>query len=138
MVSSFRLDISLNGMARLTNVKHLGKLRVLLCEQNTLVEASLAGLTRLETLSLSQNRLDAIPDCSDLGRLVCLDLSHNRLTRGFGQLEALKSLRTLDLAHCALDMADARDLDSTLLAPLRPLSKLNALNLKGNACLNLV
>ena len=62
---------------------HLSKLKRLELQNNSIATALLRGLKSLESLSLANNRLEALPDFSDQEELVYLDLSGNRITGTF-------------------------------------------------------
>lgn len=62
------------------SVMHLSKLKRLELQNNSISTALLRGLKSLESLSLANNRLEAVPDFSDQEELVYLDLSGNRIT----------------------------------------------------------
>jgi Leucine-rich repeat (LRR) protein len=84
--SFFRLNLTGNCLSQFTNAQHLTKLKRLILSKNTISHLSLQGLHSLEYLSLSHNRIEHLPDMSDLKKLIYLDLSHNRLLSTWREL----------------------------------------------------
>jgi hypothetical protein len=74
-----RLDLSNNSLVECRRLVNLNKLKRLWIENNLLKHVSLNGLVNLEFLSLTYNRLEAVPDLSDLKKLIYLDLTGNQI-----------------------------------------------------------
>ena len=73
--------------------------------------SNLRNLTRLQSLNLSQNKLDELPaGLFDGLNLTIIDLSHNDLTVVDAQLFDLENLTTLDLRGNRLTDATRQDL----------------------------
>jgi Leucine-rich repeat (LRR) protein len=73
------LDLSGNSLSQFVNGQHLTKLKSLNLAKNAIGRVSFQGLQSLEYLSLNNNRIEHLPDMSDLKKLVYLDLSQNRI-----------------------------------------------------------
>lgn len=113
------------------SVMHLSKLKRLELQNNSIATALLRGLKSLESLSLANNRLEALPDFSDQEELVYLDLSGNRITAAFAELGKLKNLRVLDLGECGIDLPE-NEFFNFVLPHLKKLAKLEYINFSGN------
>jgi hypothetical protein len=118
-----------------THIGHLSKLKRLFLDNNLLINVNLSGLTNLEHLSLSSNRLNRLNDMSDLRKLVYLDLSGNKLdvlgSNFSAEIQKLKSLRVLDLSSNGFDVA-INIFYQKILVYLKRLPKLEFLSFDGN------
>ncbi len=93
------LDASNNILNKLPeNIGNLVNLRNLTLLNNLIVvfPKSIKGLSNLEVLNLQYNQLRAMPDMSDLDKLITLNLSHNMifiLSESIGNIDSLENLK---------------------------------------------
>eukprot|EP01114_Cavostelium_apophysatum_P006715 TRINITY_DN1814_c0_g1_i4.p1 TRINITY_DN1814_c0_g1~~TRINITY_DN1814_c0_g1_i4.p1 ORF type:complete len:1627 (-),score=534.96 TRINITY_DN1814_c0_g1_i4:46-4926(-) len=125
------MDLSSNQLVECTNLSHLSKMKRLWIDNNLLCNIVFKGMSALEYLSLSQNRIENLNDMADLKKLVNLDLSGNRLTGSFNELSKLKSLKVLDIGTNSIDLA-IHEFYNYVLVHIKKLGKLEMVNFSGN------
>lgn len=86
------MNLTGNCLVDLTKISHLTRLKRLWLDDNLLCNIVFRGLSSLESLSISQNRVEKLNDMSDLKKLVYLDLSGNRLNGMISHIISIFSL----------------------------------------------
>eukprot|EP01091_Cochliopodium_minus_P016685 TRINITY_DN6320_c1_g1_i1.p1 TRINITY_DN6320_c1_g1~~TRINITY_DN6320_c1_g1_i1.p1 ORF type:complete len:1790 (-),score=679.77 TRINITY_DN6320_c1_g1_i1:91-5460(-) len=120
-----------NNQLKSLDVSKLTKLKRLDSSNNALEKINCKGLQQLEYLDISQNRLEELPDFQDLKTLININLSGNRITRGFSELANLKALRVIDLGRNSIDFS-LQQFFNFIIKPLQKLTKLEYVSFQDN------
>ena len=120
-----------NNQLKSLDVSKLTKLKRVDASNNALEKFNCKGLVGLEYLDISQNRLEELPDFQDLKTLININLSGNRITRGFSELAHLKSLKVIDLGRNSIDFS-LQQFYNFILKPLQKLPKLEYVSFQEN------
>ncbi|EQC42109.1 hypothetical protein SDRG_00950 [Saprolegnia diclina VS20] len=122
------LVLTKNAITSLDWLPSMPQLTSLIVSQNRIGEISEKALGKVKNLvkiSISHNKLKALPDMAALADLSELRISNNRLTALPATLANNRNLKILDACHNAIDTWDG-------LENLGSLKQLKQLNLKGN------
>eukprot|EP00966_Prymnesium_polylepis_P129871 3003347-Prymnesium_polylepis.1 len=87
-----------NALGSLNGIGRFGALRTLSAARNTIADATLSHLTRLQELNLAANRLTAVPSMVACTALQSLDLRANSISAGYDRLRTVPKLTSLLLA----------------------------------------
>lgn len=120
------LDLSNNDLVQLPpEINQLSEIRQLKLNRNALNKLNISGLSALEELSFSANKLNQMPNLWSLKQLTFINASRNNLTTLLrnGRFVIPSSVKNLDLSYNEL---------SSLPAEINQLNNLEYLNLAGN------
>ena len=145
IVPELALKACINQAMRNEDVQSARKLKYLTCKKRGLTDLSeLGGLTLLEELDLSGNKITSLKRLSSLSKLRTLTLTGNKQLTSLAGLENLQSLESL-IVHCAAlreiepvkILNGLRRLDVSCnafsdLSPIKDLDKLEHLNIDSN------
>ena len=104
------IDLTGNDMASLEELNRFASLKSIVAARNLLKASSSVNLAvhRLTRLDVSDNRLSSVPPLKELPLLQVLNVSHNRIREGWGELTHCVGLQALDASHNQLSWDQVR------------------------------